>query len=437
MKVYSKIIFLTILLSFISIFSAFAGQKNSIESAGYTITTPGTVDIITDDLSRDNPDFDKYDLDYDEFSKYLKDSRIEIFGIDINFHYFVAVSPWEGDSSVNFFSMDDADMDAYTTSFKSNPKLSQLNPVSTTWMTTDAAIKYVEVQYIQQGARSYTFFTTNGQSMIRVDFMRTQDCYLEESYFQRIIENTTYIDPEPINESESGTDIEIDADNASNQRSEENDVKLPKFFDYLLMFIETLVVLFLPFFIYRKFIRKESISARNARRVLIIYFLVVYIITVVVNFSILDSLDLSSNERMIAVRRFTKITPFILWGLIDYRMLTKVNQNSAENNHESEKQAKTDEELYDYEVTLDEPELKNEFTKDKSDNSEYKTFQAMKVHTADNHEIQIEKRTEDKTTKIASNVDKQEVLYCRKCGRKIPVDSDFCQFCGTPVEHET
>lgn len=51
--------------------------------------------------------------------------------------------------------------------------------------------------------------------------------------------------------------------------------------------------------------------------------------------------------------------------------------------------------------------------------------EANKIKVVDNKNVEID------ISRIQEN--KNDVLYCRKCGNQIPVDSAFCKYCGTKV----
>lgn len=537
MKNILRIVTICFTLFILNVFVAFAGQERSVESVGYTITFPGTMYIMTDDASRENPYYEKFDLDYDEFNSYLDENRIDIYGIDPNFHYEAAVSSAQEGEYPNFFTMSNEEMDAYVTAYRTEANNNRMNLVFASWMALDSGLKYVEVIYIQNGTRNYTFFTSNGQAFINVDFIRSQECYLEETYYLDIIKKTAFENPIPAEKSAptlaSVAETYENIDNTTDDTSFTKDAIANE----ILKVVGILIVIAV-FLLFRGGLGKKqtaksgngnktindpdyktetvkrispkprSLNSNDKEKPLKDSLLVeeaTFDLMAYHNNILPDSFT-EADEQVIAkgqARRdiitsnerpndtdygYSEHNPICTSSIKEterylQRLRSALLPNGAKcpircirNGSVSISKCNgADKVILDiYEVTVpafkpvilyfcpyahstyhvprnfqllneNDPNLKSPNIV--RNNSVIKVYAENQLHFGDNREGVIKEpeniknnmpvvETIEKKEEIQTVGKKEEVLYCRKCGRKIPSDSDFCQFCGTPVKHE-
>ena len=200
-----------------------------------------------------------------------------------------------------------------------------------------------------------------------------------------------------------------DSNKYTNSNKEGLDI-LSIFFSILI----TIIIYTIPIVIFRYAIIKKPITNKLAIKITIIYAICGFIVMSLVCYIINQSAATGGG--------------LVLWSFVNYKILTYGNeylQNTIDINNESS-------------VKLEENKYKSNKNIVEEKATKKKVNDIKRQNDIDEQSIKIEKeiRNMNKKTEKRKKALEEETLFCRKCGRKLAIDSEFCHKCGVKVIKE-
>lgn len=212
----------------------------------------------------------------------------------------------------------------------------------------------------------------------------------------------------------------------------------------------TFVIHPLPIIIYRFAIRKEPVGPKEATKIVIIDAIIVLLVNLVIDFVIyLISGSFASSTSVVAI---------VVWSFICRIILTKGYQElpTTNSNGSYKPEGQNRGTLLDNMIAMKEEEKGNKLLDNESDNNVSEevlkngsleetpeiVFQSQNTDEVffqiDNNDQDGQEKVDEEASKEEIPIDKygadkEECIFCRKCGRKLPADSTFCTYCGTAI----
>ena len=198
--------------------------------------------------------------------------------------------------------------------------------------------------------------------------------------------------------------------------------------DYLLISLMiTVVVYSLPIIIYRKAIRKKPVEPKKAKRITIIYGIFAFLLmTVLVN--LINGGGAAGGA-------------IVLWSYINYRILTggkaaEDPEGEKTENADSPAVLPTDGEGAAPSISAEGAAVAEKVLLAAPEPTELVAEEAAAVELVKEERLEPlceENPVAEEKTVITAEETMPQALYCRKCGKQLPIDSNFCSSCGTAV----
>lgn len=168
-----------------------------------------------------------------------------------------------------------------------------------------------------------------------------------------------------------------------------------------------------PIAIYRYWIKKEPIAPKKAKKITIIYGVCAFFVMSLLIFAI-------NGEGAAGIA-------IVLWSYVNYRILTggKAADPTAEENGGEETPLLIATE--NAEAIIERKSAQGEEIVAKSEEAPIAAEPTFASIGESPSAICEKEETKGEEAEV------QQKLYCRKCGKQLPIDSNFCSSCGTAV----
>ena len=221
---------------------------------------------------------------------------------------------------------------------------------------------------------------------------------------------------------DNSTDLDDKASNFRSDSDSSNDIWEGADYTFagiIISLLITVAVCTLPIIIYRYAILKHPVERSKAKKITIIYGIIAFFIMLTLHLILNDGDFNGVNGAAIVV-----------WSTVNYNILLKDKKKKdkkarKENQAETSESASKEQSVFEKPISSKSVDIFDEW----ANLSDKATISS--IPKTDHTQVYEENRNNSASVKTEPSV-----IYCHKCGAKLPSDADFCYKCGTKLIKE-